>query len=289
MVAGYQSNPDEADFYAADLSATDFSATLLPGRGKDVEPKLTAPKRNERSLLHPSSWSLPDFVMAVGLMAIVAGLLFPTVSYTRFNSRLMACQNNMRELGTAFMQYSGTHCGYFPEIPRDGNLSTNGCYAAMLKDAELVNDDKMFACAGIGADAPPVYIPCIEAIKTASGAQLGHLRRSMGHYGYSMGYCDEHGNYCPPKDCRRAHVVLLADMPSLNAAGRVSANHGRWGQNCLFEDGHVAFIRGESIGEDAIFVNDYNLVAPGCRAQDNVIAPSHLSPAGAEVISINSL
>jgi hypothetical protein len=280
MVAGCcQSNLDE----------TDFSATLLPGRAEHVEPKLTASKPNERFLLQPSSWSLPDFVMAVGLMAIVAGILFPTISYTRFNSRLLACQNNMRELGTAFMQYSETNCGYFPEIASNGNMSTNGCYAPMLKDCGLVNDDKRFACAGLGSDAPPVYIPRIETIKSASGARLSHLKRTMGHYGYTMGYCDEHGSYCPPQNHGRANVVLLADMPSLNAAGRVSANHNGWGQNCLFEDGHVSFVRGDSIGNDAIFVNDYNMVAPGCRAADNVIAPSHLSPAKVNVISIEAL
>ena len=283
-VANSQSNQEEVD-----CSVAEFSTTLLPGRGKDVEPKLSPSKTNERSLLHPSSWSLPDFVMAFGLMAIVAGILFPTISYTRFNSRVLACQNNMRELGTAFMQYSETNCGYFPEIRREGNVFTNGCYAPMLKDAGLVNDDNLFACPGIGADAPGVYIPRIETIKTASGKQLGHLRRTMGHYGYSMGYCDEHGSYCPPQNSGRAHVLLLADMPSLSAAGRVSANHGRWGQNCLFEDGHVDFVRGESIGGDAIFVNDYNLVAPGCRPGDNVIAPNHLSPAIGDVISIDSL
>ena len=76
-----------------------------------------------------------------------------------------------------------------------------------------------------------------------------------------------------------AKILAHADMPSLNLPGRKSANHGGCGQNCLFEDGHVSFIKGDSIGEDAIFVNDYNMVAPGVRASDNVIAPSHLSPA----------
>ncbi len=266
----------------------DFSATLLPIQNVDVEPKLTVAERNEISSLPPSSWSLPNFVVAVGLMAIVAGILFPTISYTRFNSRLMACQDNMRELGTAFMQFSDTNGGYFVEIPRSGNLAANGCYAAILKDRQLVEDDQLFACAGIGSDAPPVYIPSVETIMAASGDQLCHLKRSLGHYGYTMGYCDERG-YCPPQNRGRTNVVLLADMPSLNAAGRVSANHCGWGQNCLFEDGHIGFVCGESIGEDAIFVNDYNLVAPGCRPDDNVIAPSHLSPAVAEVISIDAL
>lgn len=100
-----------------DRERGDFFDRLLPGQNSDAELKLTAAKPTETSVFRPSRWSLPDFAVAVGLVAIVAGLLFPTISYTRFNSRLVACQNNMRELGTAFMHYSDTNGGYFVEIP----------------------------------------------------------------------------------------------------------------------------------------------------------------------------
>jgi prepilin-type processing-associated H-X9-DG protein len=124
----------------------------------------------------------------------------------------------------------------------------------------------------------PVHIPSIAQIKSASGEQLDHLRRTMsGNYGYSMGYQNE-DRYQPLANRGLSETVLVADMPSLNRPGRNSINHGAWGQNCLFGDGHVQFIRGDSVGEDAIFENDYGVVAPGTSEHDSVIAPSHLSP-----------
>jgi type II secretory pathway pseudopilin PulG len=234
---------------------------------------------NERTLWIPSTWSMPDFAVAAGLMAILAGILFPTLSYQRYNSRLHACQNNIRQLGSALMQFSDMNCGQFVEIPRSGNLSVVGSVAPILKDRGLIEDDSLFACAGlVSSDDPPVHIPTIETVLQADGEQLAYLQRTMsGHYGYTMGYrCGD--RYYPPKNLGRTNVVLLADMPSLNLVGRVSQNHAGRGQNCFFEDGHIEFVRGQFYGEDPIFVNDCNMVAPGCRPDDNVIAPSHLSP-----------
>ena len=93
-----------------------------------------------------------------------------------------------------------------------------------------------------------------------------------------MGYGDGK-KYQPLSNSGLTNTVLVADMPSVNKPGRRSINHGSWGQNCLFGDGRVEFIKGDSVGEDAIFVNDYGMVAPGTSPRDSVIAPSHLSPA----------
>ncbi len=239
--------------------------------------KISASQR--RNLLRTSTWSLPDFLVAVALMAIIAGVLFPAISYTRYNSRLTCCQNNLQQLGMSLLKFSDTNDGRFIEIPLTGPLAVSGSFAPILKDAGFVDDDTLFACAGVAAnctDDALVHIPTLEAVKTATGARLVHLQRTMaGHYGYTLGYCTTEG-YCPPKNLGRTNVVLLADTPSLNLTGRISRNHGGYGQNCFFEDGHVQFISGDSIGDDAIFVNDSNLVAPGCRPDDNVIAPSHL-------------
>jgi hypothetical protein len=121
-------------------------------------------------------------------------------------------------------------------------------------------------------------------LNSAKGIQLCNLQRvQSGHYGFSMGSCGTEG-YLSPQIMGRTNVVLVADRPSMTLVGRRSANHGGRGQNCLFEDGHVAFVSGDSVGEDPIFINDYNLVAPGCRPEDNVIAPSHLSPAVAQLL-----
>ena len=287
MVARYrdQVEPPNDDVSPVSLAAAGTSSEKRADRSGTA--RLSSSAVDERrSMFRPSSWSLTDFMVTTAILVIVVGLLFPAVSYSRYHSHVMACQNNMRQVGTALMRYSESHRGQFVEIPRSGPLSASGCFAPILKSSGLIEDDQLFTCAGVGTDAPPVHIPSIEQVHAATGEQLNHLRRTMGgHFGYTMGYCDCQ-QYHPPQNMGRSYVVLLADMPSLHLEGRRSANHGGRGQNCLFEDGHVAFVRGDSIGEDAIFVNDYNLVAPGCCPEDNVIAPSHLAPifSGGQVV-----
>ncbi len=301
LVANINGRPlqrlDKSDFYSnSSLSAALASNALTTASPDGSSARSTLSTHNMTSMLLdksnfsrdpsrqlwlPSTWSLPDFVMAVAVMAVLAGLLFPAVSYSRYNSRLLGCQNNLRQLGQAFYQYSQTHGGRFVEIPRSGPLSVCGSFAPILKDGGFVPDDNLFGCPGLAGNskrAVPIRIPSIQSLEQASGQQLIQLHQNIsGDYGGSMGYFSTEG-YVPPSNLGRTNVVLLADMPSMGCSGRISSNHGGGGQNCLYEDGHVGYVFGDSIGQDAIFVNDYNLVAPGCRPEDNVIAPSHLSP-----------
>ena len=276
---------------AGSASPTELSAfELVAGSFKDdtfsngndlnspeVPPAKVRPAVSQR-LLHPTTWSIPDVLVGMALLLICAGILFPTINYARNNSRIVECQNNLRQVGLAMMDYSSINDGNFVAIPRAGNLAASGCYAPILKDAGLVEDDSIFACAGIAAQTSPVHIAARDQIESAKNEeQINHYRKTMGgHYGYTMGYC-ENEKYCPPRYMGRTNIVLLADQPSSDLAGRRSSNHNGKGQNCLFEDGRVEFIKGHALAGDAIFENDYGIVAPGSHQWDNVIAPSHLA------------
>lgn len=236
------------------------------------------PRRIHERLIHPSTWSLPDVLVGMALIAIVSGILFPTISYTRFHSRLADCQDNLRQVGAALYDYSTCNDGCFVAIP-DGNLGVSGCFGPILKDGGFLDDDSLLACAGLGSSAPMVKIPsCEQIIQAGCKVELANYHRNMaGHYGYTMGY-KERDQYIPPRNLGRINVVLVSDQPSVDLPGRRSANHGGHGQNCLFEDGHVGYVVGHILGNDALFENDYGYVGPGTHAADNVIAPSHLAP-----------
>jgi hypothetical protein len=228
-------------------------------------------------MLHPKSWSVPDVLVGMALIAIMAGLLFPTISYTRHNSRIVGCQNNMSQVGVALMNFSSAHDGQFVPIPRNGRLASVGSFGPILKDAGFVIDDSVFSCAGVAANLPPVHIPSCDQIRNArDDDEINHLRRTQsGHFGYTMGHVID-DQYHAPRNTGRSNVVLVADQPSC-LPGRISTNHGGKGQNCLFGDGRVAYVVGSAYGDDAIFENDYGVVGPGSSPFDNVIAASHLS------------
>lgn len=251
----------------------------VTSRVKDHSPAKGATFTQRGFFARVGNWSFNDLLVGVVAMAVLAGLLFPAVSWSRYQSRLFACQNNLRQVGAAFMTYSSLNdSNEFITIPQEGNLSTSGCYGPILKDAGLLEDDSVLSCAGLGADVPPVFIPSQQQVLAASTSEeIAYLQQTMGgHFGHSMGHCKNDG-YVGPRN-GQAHVVLLADRPSADRPGRISLNHGGGGQNCLFADGRVKFIQGHAYGNDAIFENDYGVVAPGSNDRDNVIAASHLSP-----------
>lgn len=261
-----------AEVATAGNSITEDSASVIASA--DTEPQLNTLAGG--SEFEISSWSMRDMLVGVAALAVLAGLLFPALNYSRNQGRLAACQNNLRQVGMAFMDYSSIHEGGFIAIPDQGNLAASGCYGPILKDAGLLKDDSLLACAGL-VDVAPVVIPSVEQVEAAeTETQRSHYRKTMGgHFGYSMGFQDGDRYQAPRAGI--ADVVLLADQPS-NRSDRQSLNHGGDGQNCLFGDGRVMFVSGPAYGEDLVYENDRGIVAPGTHALDSVIGPSHLSP-----------
>jgi hypothetical protein len=103
-----------------------------------------------------------------------------------------------------------------------------------------------------------------------------------GSLAYRIGH-REGDAYVGPDNSMACRSPVLADAPQLDAAGRVvMRSHGACGQNVLFRDGHVEFVRGcwtlES--EDHLFLNDDGKVAAGCDRRDAVLAPSEATPSG---------
>ena len=226
------------------------------------------------------SWSVMDVVITCGVILVVAAILFPALATARHNSRIVACQNNLQHLGSAFFSWSEIHEGEFPPIPTTGNLAFAGSYAPQLKEVGLITDDSTFACAGQASSrSAPINIPTVDMIENAkSREQLHHYHQTMGgDYGYSLGH-NEDGVYRSESRMGRTQYALAADSPSCQNAQRVSNNHGGKGQNILFEDGHVKFVSGGTIGEDALFYNNLGLVAPGADRYDSVVAPSWIAP-----------
>jgi hypothetical protein len=244
------------------------------------QPMFSDTSRFERAI-RPSSWSLSDMLVGVAAVAVLASILLPAISYSRFNSRVTSCQNNLRSLGSALLTFSSMNPkGEFPGIPDCPNLAASGSYAPQLKAAGLIDDDNIVLCAGLDNRFDRAFrIPTCEQLKQATGCHLDHLKRIQGgNYGYSLGYMECNQYHCP-SSLGRFQFVLLADMPSQDVSnGRRSANHGGRGQNCLFGDGHFEFVTGFAYGEDPIFVNDLGIVDAGTDSGDSVIAPSHIAP-----------
>jgi hypothetical protein len=242
---------------------------------------------------------LQDLVVAAGICLAAALLFMPALSQSRFQARLMGCQNNLRSLGLALLQYSQHHKGNFPEVPTSGPLAAAGIYGPTLwesgflesADSTVCPASSLSASVSAGSTDQKYRLPKLAELKTAPPATLQRLHATMGgSYGYSLGYVQD-GAYHSNKNRGRSTFALMADTPHQHyaatdgdgphqAALRGSNNHGCCGQNVLFEDGHVRFLNACHVTEagDDIYQNVHGYVGAGIGPDDSVIGSSSARP-----------
>lgn len=59
-------------------------------------------------------FTLIELLVVIAIIAILASILFPVFSKAREKARQSACQNNLREISVAFLQYSEDNDEHFP-------------------------------------------------------------------------------------------------------------------------------------------------------------------------------
>lgn len=230
-----------------------------------------------------SQWRAQDLVVAGGLFFVAAALFFPAVLNSRYNAQLAACSDNLRQLGRSLFDYSNLHGDEFPVAPTSGNLAAAGMYAPTLLELHLIQSHHVVCPASTLAGDPTFRVPRLAEVQSARGTDLKRMHRIMGgSYGYSLGYV-EHGKYRGHRNQSRSTFALMADMPGEHAIGSAnhgSDNHGGGGQNVLFEDGHVRFLKSchiEASG-DHVYQNKLGYVGAGIGPDDSVISASDVTP-----------
>ncbi len=220
-------------------------------------------------------------VAVAGAVIFLAGLLVvPAINGSRFQARVTACQDHLRNVGQALAEHSHRNQDLFPAVPAQGNLAADGIWAPMLMDEGLLLEPQMVLCPESPlAQQSDFQIPSLAELRKAAGEELAHIQQKMGgSYGYCLGYSD-HGALQPTRNLNRDYFAILADAPS-DRPDHQSDNHDGLGQNVLFEDLHIEFCSTTRPGDgrDNIYTNDDNRVAPGLHRDDAVLAASGKAP-----------
>lgn len=222
-------------------------------------------------------WRFSDMLVAATVLIAASAVFFPAVNHSRRNAQVVGCQNNTHFTWLGMAQASDAHGGVLP-ISYSGNENAAGIWAAFLRENDYVTDDKVFICpASSLAGKADFRVPTREQLRAATGATYEEMKRFMsGSYGFPLGYLEK-GTWRPVKFQNRASYALMADAPNLELAGYQTSNHDSEGQNVLFEDGSVRFMRNcrDCPFKDDIFHNDKGELAPGVHVNDSVIAPSY--------------
>ncbi len=241
---------------------------------------------------HRSHFSWMDWAASAVAAAVLLGLFLPAIMEGRFEARKVACQDQLRQLGTALTQYvSRDYQNRLPAVAKEGPEAFAGVYAMRLNDAGLLIDGDNRWCPSFGrpTDSETTLTKLGELVSVNELHDLGsdRLRELQqfagGHYAYSLGVVDGK-TFESPKFESRSSFAVMSDAPSNRFVGsdmkQQSIGHSGFGINVLYEDGRVQFLSLPSLNSipDHPWLNNRGDVEAGVNIDDASLAPSWRPP-----------
>jgi len=219
--------------------------------------------------------SVADVVVTSGIVLAAVLIFFPAIANSRYMSRVAHCQENLRQMGVALVNYSDKlGGGFFPAVASQGNRAFAGVYAPTLIETGYLNNANNIICPSspLAERRTTFRVPTLEEIDNATPQQIIIIHQSTSDiYGYTLGVMAQ-GNHVAPRNQGRTNFGLMADSPS---------DHAGRGRNILFEDGHLRYIESNASSLawiDNPFQNRHGVVEAGVDEDDSVIAPSRTPP-----------
>ena len=287
----YEACPDNlVDLTIARLKLAASSSTASPSRlhqliekeryayySQQQDPDQPSSHSQTASAYHQSKYLRPVFEILATAAAIIliAGILVPSFGFVRDKYRQVACENNMRVLGAGFASFNKDFNGNLPNVQvkagdpwwkigdQGQNIHSNTRYPFMLIKLDYV-DGKVFVCKGRDQAEP---------VKKENLTAETYDFPSRHNISYSFMLFNDKN--CNPMNGRRKIIAsdlnpVFQKIPcqrtfyqSMNEFEKVlidkqlrqimSTNHRGSGQNVLYCDGSVKFVRERVIGGDDIF------------------------------------
>jgi hypothetical protein len=213
--------------------------------------------------------------VAGAIAAAVVVLLAPAIYQSRLHSQMVACQNNLKDIGMAVAHYGDRHRGGYPEPMPNDQFNAVGTWATKLvNEHDLPAPGRTVLCpSGKFADDLNFHEPLWDELKVMSPAQLSEIYPRLADYTFNLGFRDDpRGEYKTHRFMGRKNFPVSSDPPGRKFAN--SLNHGGDGQNVVYDDGHVGYLTTNRIGDDDIFRNANQEVGPGIGSNDAVLAPA---------------
>ena len=173
------------------------------------------------------AFTLVELLVVIGVIAVLIGLLLPSLSRARESAKKVKCLSNLRSLGTAMILYADSSKGWLPNMnpsntTKDYNAATEVLVAL---NREFIKSPAVFHC-------PSDDDPEPQDIVTADYAAPNSARVSYDFY--SVWWEPEQG----PKLVRVKDAPLAWDLDGGRPLIRYQ-NHGRDGGNVVYTDGHA--------------------------------------------------
>jgi prepilin-type N-terminal cleavage/methylation domain-containing protein/prepilin-type processing-associated H-X9-DG protein len=179
-----------------------------------------------------AGFTLVELLVVIGIIAVLIGILLPTLGRARASARSLACQANLRSIGQGIMIYTTINKGYLPigewggvtydqygrSGPADAKAQTrwnllvqnafNGKYGATYNDAATTNANtaklrEIFQC----PDAPGTYDKAMASAGSVHYYCHPRLMPQIGSYPFGI----IRSPYKIAKVRRSAEIVLVFD------------------------------------------------------------------------------
>lgn len=237
-------------------------------------------------------WSFIDWAGGAVAAAAILGLLLPSLAHGRFEARKVACQNQLRQLGTAITQFvNRDRQQRLPAVAESGPEAFAGVYAVRLGEVGLLPDATLRWCPSLPNPdqsavtlTPLTVVNTVDDLHDASPDGLRQIQQyAGGHYAYTLGFV-EGQRLRSPRYESRASFAIMSDGPPAGFANRDDigrlTGHGGEGINVLFEDGRVEFIALPTLDamRDHPLLNNQGKTEAGVNLDDASLAPSWVAP-----------
>jgi hypothetical protein len=270
-------------FASSDVDASD----ALAG-GKVVLRSLEPSIETVRGRGH--GWT--DWAGAVVAAMVMLGVIIPALAEGRFEARKTACQDRLRQFGTAITRFvNHSPQERMPAVAETGPEAFAGVFLVRLNEAGLLTDPSLRWCPSL--DQPPQVetsltdLDRIVSLDELHEAPVDRLRQiqqfSGGHYAYNLGVVEEN-TLKSPRFESRASFAVMSDAPQAGITEpnqlRKLVGHSATGINVLYEDGRVRFIPLAALETmpDHPLLNHRGDVEAGVSVDDASLAPSWRPP-----------
>jgi prepilin-type N-terminal cleavage/methylation domain-containing protein/prepilin-type processing-associated H-X9-DG protein len=175
------------------------------------------------------AFTLVELLVVIGIVAVLLGILLPSLARAREKAKRTNCLSNLRTLGQALVMYANVHRdrlpnGNAPGIYRDYDGANR---VMMAFERDFVREPRVFWCPS-DRDAEPSQIVTADATLPNSAR--------MSYDFYNLYWPPELG---PLLTRLKGQAPLAWDLDGAEGPTSPVQNHGPKGGNVVYADGHA--------------------------------------------------